>query len=126
MADPSVSFVPVFQNVIVPLFQEDPDGIQGAVRYRAITGKTDHWERLGGTALTQVTGRHQATPYTPATHSRRRLTLNDFAGGERLDDLDAVKMMIDPRSAARSNIFTRANWSRCSSSAQREIARGAS
>lgn len=105
MAEPSVSFVPVFQNLIVPLFQEDPDGIQGSVRYRTITGKTDHWERLGGTALTQVTGRHQATPYTPATHSRRRLTLNDFAGSERLDDLDQVKMMIDPRNEYTQNLI---------------------
>ena len=105
MADPSTAFIPAFQNVIVPLFQTDPDNLRSAVRTRTITGKSDHWERIGGTNLTQVTNRHQATPYTPSTLSRRRLTLTDYAGSERLDKLDEVKMMIDPRNEMTQNLL---------------------
>lgn len=105
MADPSTAFIPVFQNVIVPLFQTDPDNLRTTVRTRMITGKSDHWERIGGTTLTQVTSRHQATPYTPSTLSRRRLTLTDWAGSERLDQLDEVKMMIDPRNEFTQNLL---------------------
>ena len=104
MADPSVSFVPNFSPEIVRLFQEDPDNIRGGVRSRMITGKSDHWERLGGVTLTAVTGRHQATPYTPSLHSRRLVNLSDFAGSERLDTLDEIKMMIDPRNEYTQNL----------------------
>src|SRR6185436_18639003 len=37
--------------------------------------------------------------------SRRRLTLNDWAGSERLDKLDEVKMMIDPRNEMTQNLL---------------------
>ena len=97
MADPSTAFVPAFQNMIVSRMQEDPDGIRSAVRTRTITGKTDHWEVLGGVKLTAITARHQPTPYTPHTHTRRRAIMSDFGGSELLDHLDQVRMMIDPR-----------------------------
>ena len=97
MADPSTAFVPVFQNMIVGRMQEDPEGIRSTVRTRNINGKTDHWEVMGGVNLVAITARHQATPYTPHTHTRRRAVLSDFGGAELLDDLDQVRMMIDPR-----------------------------
>src|SRR5262245_59403603 len=105
MADPSTAFIPAFQATLVPLFQTDPDNLRSTVRTRMITGKSDHWDRIGGTSLTQVTSRHQSTPYTPSTLSRRRLTLTDWAGSERLDKLDEVKMMIDPRNEFTQNLL---------------------
>jgi capsid protein len=100
-----VSFVPAFQDLIVGLFQTDPDNIQATVRSRTITGKSDHWERLGGVDLVQVTTRHQATPHTPMAHSRRRALLSDYAGSEMLDQLDQVKAMIDPRNEYTQNLL---------------------
>src|SRR3990170_339880 len=99
MADTvDTAFVPAFQNVIVGLYAEDPEGIQSTVRVRTgVVGKTDHWERLGGVKLVPVTSRHQSTPHTPMSHSRRRASLADRAGSEMLDQLDEVKAMIDPR-----------------------------
>ena len=99
-----ISFVPALQDTIVSLFSEDPAEIRSTVRVRMITGKTDKWERLGGVRLTQVTTRHQATPHTPMTHSARLTTLNDFAGSEKLDKLDEVKMMVDPKNEYSQNL----------------------
>lgn len=110
MADPSVSFVPNFSPEIVRLFQEDAEGIRGTVRTRTITGKSDHWERLGGLELSQVTSRHQETPYTPGTFTRRRVNMVDWAGSERLDQLDEVKMMINPKNEHTQNLL--AAWRR--------------
>ena len=104
MADPSPSFVPAFKATIIRLYQEDPDGLRGSVRNRSINAKSDHWERLGGLELTSVTSRHQATPYTPSTHTRRRVNMTDYAGSERFDQLDQVKMMIDPRNEYTQNL----------------------
>ena len=106
MADTiDVSFVPAFQNTIVPLFAEDPDGLRESVRLRTnIIGKQDHWDRLGGVELVAVTNRHQETPHTEMTHTRRRVSLSDFAGAEFLDKLDEVKMMIDPKNDYTRNL----------------------
>src|SRR3972149_6270734 len=106
MADTvDTAFVPAFQNVIVGLYAEDPDQLQSTVRLRSGgVGKTDHWERLGGVKLVPVTSRHQSTPHTEMIHSRRRATLADRAGSELLDQLDEVKMMIDPRNEYTQNL----------------------
>lgn len=105
MADPSVSFVPAFKSEIVRLFQEEAGGLRGTVRTRTIVGKSDHWERLGGLELTAVTTRHQATPYTPGTFSRRRVNLSDYGGSERLDQLDEVRLMINPKNEHTQNLL---------------------
>lgn len=99
-----ISFVPALQDTINVLFQEDPDAIRSTVRVRNITGKNDNWERLGGVELIPVTSRHQATPHTPMTHSRRRAILSDFTGAEFLDQLDQVKMMVDPKNDYTQNL----------------------
>lgn len=105
MADPSTAFVPVFNSEIVRLFQEEGGGLRSTVRSRTITGKSDHWERLGGLELTQVTSRHQATPYTPGTFTRRRVNMSDYAGSERLDQLDEVRLMINPKNEHTQNLL---------------------
>jgi len=106
MADTvDTAFVPAFQNVIVGLYAEDPDQLQSTVRLRTgVVGKTDHWERLGGVKLVPVTSRHQTTPHTEMVHSRRRAQMADRAGSELLDQLDEVKMMIDPRNEYTQNL----------------------
>ena len=106
MADTvDVGFIPAFQPIIVGLFAEDPDQLTSTVRLRTgVVGKTDNWERLGGVKLVPVTSRHQTTPHTEMTHSRRRATMSDRAGSELLDQLDEVKMMIDPRNEYTQNL----------------------
>lgn len=99
-----ISFVPALQDTIVGLYAEDPQGVRGAVRTRLITGKTDKWERLGGVEMQQVTTRHADTPHTPMTHSARLAILLDYAASEMLDQLDEVKMMIDPKSEYTQNL----------------------
>ena len=99
-----IAFVPALQDTIVGLFAEDPEMIRSTVRVRQITGKTDKGERLGGVELTQVPTRHAATPHTPMTHSARLAILADYAGSELLDQLDQVKMMIDPKNEYTRNL----------------------
>ena len=106
MADTvDVAFVHAFHDLIVSLYAEDPMGLRETVRVRTnVIGKTDHWERIGGTELVPVTNRHQSTPHTEMTHTRRRLSLADYAGAEYRDTLDQVKMMIDPRNEYTQNL----------------------
>src|SRR5688572_3535974 len=100
-----VAFVHAFHDVIVSLFAEDPMSLRETVRLRTnVVGKTDNWERIGGTELIAVTNRHQSTPHTEMEHTRRRASLSDFAGAEYLDKLDEVKMMIDPKNEYTQNL----------------------
>ena len=99
------SFVQAFQDQISLLFQEDSQEILSTVRRRNINAKFDHWERLGGVELVQVLNRHQQTPHTPMVHSRRRAVMTDWAGAEYLDQLDQVKLMIDPRNEYTQNLL---------------------
>lgn len=100
-----ISFVPALQDTIISRFAEDPEMVRSTVRVRQITGKTDKWERLGGVDMVQVTTRHAATPHTPMTHSARLAILADWAGSELLDQLDQVKMMIDPKNDYTRNLI---------------------
>ena len=106
MADTvDIAFTPAFHDLIVSLFAEDPMGLRETVRVRTnVIGKSDNWERIGGTELVAVTNRHQATPHTEMAHSRRRVMLSDWAGAEYRDTLDQVKMMIDPRNEYTQNL----------------------
>lgn len=106
MADTvDVSFTRAFHDLIVSLYAEDPTGVRDVARVRTnVIGKSDDWERIGGTELVAVTNRHQSTPHTEMIHTRRRVTLTDFAGAEYLDQLDKVKMMIDPRNEYTQNL----------------------
>lgn len=106
MADTvDVAFTHAFHDLIVSLYAEDPDGLRDTVRVRTnVIGKSDNWERIGGVELVAVTNRHQATPHTEMTHTRRRVMLSDFAGAEYRDTLDQVKMMIDPRNEYTQNL----------------------
>ncbi len=99
------AFVQAFQDQISLLFQEDSQEILSTVRRRNINAKFDHWERLGGVELVQVLNRHQQTPHTPMLHSRRRAVMTDWAGAEYLDQLDQVKLMIDPRNEYTQNLL---------------------
>ena len=106
MADTvDIAFTHAFHDLVVSLFAEDPMGMRETVRVRTnVIGKSDNWERIGGTELVAVTNRHQSTPHTEMAHSRRRVTLSDWAGAEYRDTLDQVKMMIDPRNEYTQNL----------------------
>ena len=110
MADPSTAFVVNWSPEIVRLFQTDAEGLRETVRNRTITAKSDTWERLGGMEWEQVTSRHQSTPYTPGTFTRRRVNMVDYAASERLDQLDEVKMMVNPKNEHTMNLM--AGWRR--------------
>lgn len=100
-----VSFIPSFQSVLVDLYATDPSGLESTVRTKTgHVGKTNHWERLGGTRLQPVVSRHQTTPLLEMVHTRRRSVLADRAGAQLLDQLDEVKLMIDPRNQYTQNL----------------------
>lgn len=92
-----VSFNQAYARTVQSLYQSDPDQVRDSVRVEMVEGKSLNVERLSGVNMTQITARHQDTPFTPMTFSRRRLTILDYAASELIDQLDRVKMIISPQ-----------------------------
>lgn len=106
-----IAFNQAYTTVLDTLYQSDPMEIRSAVRVETgVIGKSKNFERLSGVNMVPVTSRHQATPHTPMTHSRRRATLVDYAANEYIDDLDKVKMLISPQSEYTQNFVSA--WNR--------------
>ena len=106
-----INFNQAYTRTLQHLYQSDPMQVRDAVRVEeGIVGKSYNFERLGGVNMTAVNARHQDTPLTPMTHSRRRSNLADYAASELIDDLDKVKMLISPESDYTQNFL--AAWHR--------------
>lgn len=105
-----INFNQTYTRTLQSLYQADPMEIRSAVRVEPMQGKSLNVERLGGVNMVPVTSRHQETPFTPMTHSRRRLTTTDYAASELIDDLDKVRMLPSPQSDYTQNFV--AAWHR--------------
>lgn len=94
-----VNFKQSFEDTLILLAQENPTSFRGAVRVKSgLKSKRHHFDRLGGIEMEPVTARHQDTPLTPLTHSRRSVMFTDYALAELIDDLDEVRGLPSPES----------------------------
>lgn len=66
------------------------------VTKEAVTGDKAFVERLGTLDVAKISSRHADTVLQDAAHSRRMLTVEDYAGAVMLDHQDKIKMLIDP------------------------------
>lgn len=93
------AFVHNFSENVHTLAQQMESKLRGAVRIRSgVKGKTHNFERVSSVTMVALTSRHQDTPLTEVTHSRRRASLTDYALAELIDDVDEVRMLISPQS----------------------------
>lgn len=93
-----VAFVKQYHNNIYMTSQQKQARIASVCRQEVINGNEDYFERMGPTDVVQITSRHQDTPQIDSDHSRRRLTMNDWAWSDMIDDTDKIRMIIDPTS----------------------------
>lgn len=113
MADSyDVAAVQAFHNQLITLMAEDADGLRETHRFRRVKAKHDHWDRLGGVALTQITNRLQSVVATEHTHTRRRVSFTDWTGAEFVDKFDEIRAMIDPRNEYTQSLLRAARHRR--------------
>ena len=92
------SFVEQYSSNVTMLSQQMGSKLRGAVDVETIRGKNGFFDQIGATAAVARTTRHGATPQVDTPHSRRRVTLADYEWADLIDDLDKVRMLIDPTS----------------------------
>jgi hypothetical protein len=85
-------------NVFI-LSQQKGSRLRGAVRTETQKGKAAFYDRIGSVTSNEVSGRHADTVLTDTPHSRRMVTMKDYALADMIDDQDKIRMLIDPQSA---------------------------
>ena len=95
----TTSFVEQYSSNVAMLSQQMGSKLRGSVDVETINGKNAFFDQVGVTAAQIRTSRHGDTPQIDTPHSRRRLSLADYEWADLVDDVDKVRMLIDPTSS---------------------------
>ncbi len=105
----TVAFVEQYRANILLLSQQKMSRLRATCQEETVVGRTFYGERIGATAGADIEERHGDTPLVSTPHSRRRGTMIDWDWADLIDELDKVKMLIDPSSTYVQNAIAAAN-----------------
>jgi hypothetical protein len=105
----TTAFVEQYKANVSLLSQQKPSRIRQAVMEEQITGKNAFFEQIGPTEMQLRQTRHGDSPLVNTPHDRRRVSLADYEWGDMVDDVDKVRMLIDPTSTYAINAAYAAN-----------------
>lgn len=94
-----VSFVDQFSANIYFLAQQKGSRLSGMVRNESQSAESAFYDRIGSVTAQKRVGRHTDTQYIDTPHSRRRVTMEDYAHADLVDNVDKLRMIINPESA---------------------------
>ena len=92
------AFVQQFTGNVWYLAQQVESRFRGKVLEDQITGESAYMEQVAPSAAQKITSRHSDSPIMNTQHLRRRLAPYDYGWGDLVDNLDKVKLLIDPAS----------------------------
>ena len=95
----TTSFVEQYSSNVAMLSQQMGSKLRGSVDVETVRGKNAFFDQVGVTAAQLRTSRHGDTPQIDTPHSRRRLSLADYEWADLGDDVDKVRMLVDPTSS---------------------------
>lgn len=98
-----------YKDNVTLMYQQSDHRLAGTTQVRSLTGESDFWDRIGPTAMTDITTRHAATPHVDTPHSRRMCVMTDKAWSDKIDKQDKIRMLIDPQSSYVRNAVMAAN-----------------
>lgn len=94
-----VAFVEGYRNAIYMVSQQKDARLFGKSRMEMQGSKREFYERIGTVELSEITTRHGDTPLMNTPHSRRAVDLTDAEFADLVDNLDRVRMLINPTDA---------------------------
>jgi hypothetical protein len=95
----TTAFVEQYSANIQMLSQQKGSLLRDKVRLESVTGKNAFFDQIGSVTATVRSTRHSDTPQSDTPHSRRRVSLVDYEFADLVDDLDKVRMLVDPTSS---------------------------
>lgn len=94
----SSAFISQFSDNLHSLVEQKGSKARPSVRVEMAKGEKHFFDRLGSFTASEVTSRLETTSLQDPAHSRRMATVRRYAANTYLDDIDALKMLIDPTS----------------------------
>lgn len=93
-----VAFQQKYHNDFLLLAQQNGSRLRRTVRTDPdrLDGKAGFFDRIGAVSMTEITTRHQPTVLQNTPHSRRRITMRDFAFHDAIDWQDVIRLGRDP------------------------------
>jgi hypothetical protein len=95
----TTAFVEQYSSNIQMLSQQKGSLLRDKVRLESVVGKNAFFDQVGSVTATVRSSRHSDTPQADTPHSRRRVSLVDYEFADLIDDLDKVRMLVDPTSS---------------------------
>jgi len=94
----SKSYIEQYKKNVILLAQQKGSKQRTTVNTTDVKGRSSYVEAIGSVDVEPITTRHAATPILDTPFERRQLLLEDFAWGDMIDDVDRIRMLIDPTS----------------------------
>ena len=101
----TTAFVEQYSSNIQMLSQQKGSILRDKVRLESVTGKNAFFDQVGSVTASVRSTRHSDTPQSNTPHSRRRVSLVDYEFADLIDDLDKVRMLVDPTSTYALGYF---------------------
>lgn len=92
------AFITQFSANIHMLVRERGSKLRGILPVESAKGEKHMFERIDKMTVSEITDRNAPLDATDAAHSRRMATVRRYGSRVHLDDLDRLKMLIDPTS----------------------------
>lgn len=92
------NYIDQFSAGIHSLLEQETAKFKGIFMEEHSSGEKHFFERLGSFTASEVVGRLQTTDLQDPAHSRRMATVKLYEASTYLDDLDKIKLLIDPAS----------------------------
>jgi hypothetical protein len=99
----TTAFVDQFKANILLLSQQKESRLRMVARMEDVVGDTLFVERVSATEAQAISSRHGDTPQIDTPHSRRKLTMADYNWADLIDNVDKLKLLIDPQSTYAQN-----------------------
>jgi len=99
MATPDTAFVRQYQETIQILAQQMDNRFRAAVMVDTNwTGEKKFYDQYASDTMTEISSRYQDTPVQLPDHRRRMVTAKYYVSNTLEDPVDALQMLVDPKS----------------------------
>lgn len=92
------NYVNMFSSNLFHLLEQKGSRLKGLFGEEYKNGEKVFFDRLGSFTATEIVSRLEPVTLQDAAHSRRMCTIKRYAASTYIDDIDKMKMLIDPAS----------------------------
>lgn len=94
----NTAYISQFSDTMHDLLEQQGSKMRASVKVEMANGEKHFFDRLGTFEATEITSRLETTNLQDPAHSRRMANVRRYDASTYLDDIDKLKMLVDPTS----------------------------